>query len=53
MMRQDRFTEGASFVILSGDGVRTGYQRSPRRNLGWGSRRSRGTMSVAERLRAT
>ena len=36
MMRQGRFTEGAS-VILSGDDLRAGSQRLPRRNLGRGS----------------
>ncbi len=40
MMRQDKFTEGAS-VILSGDHALARNQRLPRRNLGWGSFRAR------------
>ena len=42
MMRQDRFTEGAS-VILSGDQARAGNQRLPRRRQSaWGGNLGRG-----------
>src|SRR3990170_967971 len=37
-------------VILSADNARTGHQRPPRRNLGWGRARSRGISVRMEQM---